>query len=106
MLGVQNQAGVEHLTDNRIGPALREHIKKILAELEVITGRYILVTTANAGKRRHDRRQFGDQPHGGPVIILGVLNGAPGIEHPEGSDGSLQGIHGMPLEQRREKSRE
>ena len=97
MLGVQNQAGVEHLTDYRIGPALREHVEKILAELEVIAGRYILVTTANAGKRRHDRRQFGDQPHGGPVIILGVLNSAPRIEHPEGGHGSLQGVHGMSL---------
>ncbi len=45
--------------------------------------------------RGHDRREFGDQPHRGPIVVVLVPDVSARVEHAERRDGRLQGIHRM-----------
>ena len=61
MLGVQDQAGVEHLAHGRRRLVLEQHVVEVGGVVEVVARVDGLVAVAQAVERGHDGRQLGDQ---------------------------------------------
>ena len=62
MLGVQDQAGVEHLAHGRRRLVLEQHVVEVGGVVEVVARRDGVVAVAQAMEGGHDGRQLGDEP--------------------------------------------
>jgi len=97
VLSIEEEAGVQHLRDQRVRHLFGYHVQKVAGMIQVITGRNRLVTPPKLVIRGHDRGNLRDQSDGRPVLHLAIYHVSGRIEHAEGCAGGLQGVHRVPV---------
>ena len=95
VLGVQDQAGIEDAGRQGIGLPLGEHVEEVRGVGEVVAGLDRVVAVADQLEGRHHRGDLGDQAHHRLGDVLGIVEGAAGIEQAQRGGARLQRIHRM-----------
>ena len=95
MLGVQDQAGVEHLAMAGDGSLLGQHVIEVGGVIEIVARREGSSPCAEAMEGRHDRRHLGDQTDHRIPVALRVGDVAGRVKHAHGGHAGLQGVHRM-----------
>ena len=93
MLGVDDEAGVEHFADRRRRLVPERHVVEVRGVVEVGPRVEDVVAAAQAGERGHQRRQRGQDSQGRVPVAGQVFDAARRVEQPHRRDAGLEGVH-------------
>ena len=94
---MEDEGDVQDLGHVRVRLLFGQHVEKVLCMAEVIPGLYGLIAVPHPRKGRHNGGKLCNETYHGPVVrsLIGHILGR--VEHPEGCNRCLEGIHRMAM---------